>query len=149
MNQLMTIYILIGQAVFPLKKLREGMATLLHALRMLWPQQPAADTQVPVGSALSYRRAQLGSRPLQALFEQVCQPLATTEHEMGWAFAFGRRVLVIDSTLESVPAAQANAGGVGYLAGGQGGCAYPLLRGIYLIEGGTHAITEAQFRPCL
>ncbi len=148
MNQLMTIYILIAQALFPLKNLREVMATLLHALRMLWPQQPAADTQVPVGSALSYRRAQLGSRPLQALFEQVCQPLATTEHEMPWAFAFGRRVLAIDSTLEAVPATQANAGVFGYLSGGKGRCAYPLVRGIYLIECGTHAIIDAQFRPC-
>src|SRR5258708_34776262 len=99
MNQLMTIYILIAQALFPLKNLREVMATLLHALRMLWPQQPAADTQVPVTRPLSYRRAQLGSRPLQALFEQAWQPLATTEHQMRWALACGRRRLAIDSTL--------------------------------------------------
>lgn len=93
-----------------------------------------------------YRRYQLRTPALRALFEQVCQPLATPETP--GAFAFGRRVVAIDSTQEAVPETPANAAVFGYQSSGKGRCAYPLVRGIYLIECGTHAIFGAQFWPC-
>jgi Transposase DDE domain/Insertion element 4 transposase N-terminal len=146
LNQVCTLIILIAQALLPSKNLRAVMASLLHPLRMLWPAESAES--VPVGSALSYRRAQLGIRPLRQLFEQVCQPLASTPEQMPWAFAFGRRIMALDSTLEAVPDTPVNAVTFGYLSNGKGRCAYPLVRGIYLIECGTHAIIDAQFWPC-
>lgn len=149
LNQVCTIFILIAQALWSSKNLREVMASLLHPLRMLWPEEdPQASTPVPQASALSYRRAQLGIRPLRLLFEQVCQLLASTPEQMPWAFAFGRPVMAIDSTLEAVPDTPANAAVFGYLSSGKGRCAYPLVRGIYLIECGTHALIDVQFWPC-
>lgn len=148
LNLVCTIFILIAQALLTSQNLREVMASLLHPLRMLWPAESSEPSTVPRGSALSYRRAQLGIRPLRQLFEQVCQLLASTPEQMPWAFAFGRRVMAIDSTLEAVPDTAVNALTFGYLSNGKGRCAYPLVRGIYLIECGTHAIIDAQFWPC-
>src|SRR3954449_10044414 len=92
LNLVCTIFILIAQALLPSQNLREVMSSLLHPLRMLWPAESSEPSSVPRGSALSYRRAQLGIRPLRQLFEQVCQLLASTPEQMPWAFAFGRRV---------------------------------------------------------
>jgi hypothetical protein len=50
----------------------------------VWPDPEYA---VAGASALSYRRYQLGARPLVALFQQVCQPLATATTAGAFLFA--------------------------------------------------------------
>ena len=97
-------------------------------------------------SALSYRRQRLGSVPLVALMQEVCQPLATPQTP--GAFRFGYRLMAVDSTIEAVPATKVNDAAFGRLKGRKGESASPQVRGTYLMECGTHAIIDALFMPC-
>jgi hypothetical protein len=109
-------------------------------LRYVWPD---ASFHVPSGSALSQRRQQLGVRPLRELFERVCQPRATPE--MPFAFAFGLRLMAIDSTLEDVPDTFGNDLTFGRPSSQHGPGSYPQVRGVYLQECGTRLIVDAAF----
>jgi hypothetical protein len=66
---------------------------MAQGLRYIWPDP---DYVVPRDSALSYRRYQVGARPLVALFQQVCQPLAAPATP--GAFLFGLRLMALDGS---------------------------------------------------
>ncbi len=66
---------------------------LVQGVRFCWPDPEAP---VPTASALTYRRYQVGARPVVALFHQVCRPLATPQTP--GAFAFGLRLMALDGT---------------------------------------------------
>ncbi len=74
------------------------MRKLAQGLRYIWPDPEYA---LPGEPAMTYRRYQLGPRPLVALFKQSCRPIATKE-TIG-AFLFGLRLMALDSTIEDVP----------------------------------------------
>jgi hypothetical protein len=100
---------------------------------------------VASASAISYRRYQVGARPLVALFQQVCQPLASPNSP--GAFIFGLRLMALDGTSEDVPASPANAAAFGRAQSDRGASAFPQVQGVYLVECGTHAIVDAGFWP--
>jgi hypothetical protein len=114
---------------------------LLHGLACLWP-----DLVPATKGAISQARYKVGAGPMVALFHRVCQPLGTPETP--GAFLFGLRVVGIDSTLETVPDTPENARVFGRLNNQYQASAFPLLRGVYLVECGLHAIIEAGFWPC-
>jgi hypothetical protein len=111
-------------------------------LRFIWPDP---DWKMPAASALSYRRYQLGARPIVALFHRLCRPLAN-EATPG-AFAYGLRLKAIDGTIEDVPDTPENAKAFGRSGSHRGESAFPQIQGVYLIECGTHAILDAGFWP--
>jgi hypothetical protein len=117
-------------------------AKLAKGLRYCWPD-PAL--RLPSASALTYRRFQLGARPVAALFKQVCRPIATPATP--GAFRFGLRLMAIDGTSEDVPDSAANAAYWGHHAGPRGQSAFPQVQAVYLIECGTHTIVDAGFWP--
>ena len=69
-----TVLMLIVMHFYSNVSMGEAMRKASKGLRYVWPD---AEYEVAGASALSYRRYQLGARPLAALFHQVCQPLAT------------------------------------------------------------------------
>src|SRR5437763_16979618 len=73
--------------------------------------------------------------------------LSTLGHPTG-AFAFGLRLMAIDSTLEDVPDTPANAAFFGRLNEKATASPYPQARCLYLAEVGTHALVDALFAPC-
>ena len=79
------------------------------------------------------------------LFHQVCRPIGRPETQ--GAFLFGLRLMAIDGTVEEVPDTPENAAVFGRHTGGRGASAFPLVRGVYLCECGTHAIVDAGFWP--
>lgn len=92
-------------------------------------------------SAISLARYRLGAKPLERLFKQVCRPCAT-EETVG-AFRFGKRLVAIDGTVETVADTLANATYFGRSSGQYGESAYPQARCVYLVECGTHIIFDA------
>jgi hypothetical protein len=146
LNMVSTITTLMAMSLYPEQSMPEVLKTVMHTPQMMWPQQQDHEAVVAGKTALAYRRKQLGGKPLQVLFHHIARPLATT-HTPG-AFAFGYRLMAIDSTLEAVPDTPANAKVFGRLNSGKGACAFPLVRGVYLQECGTHAIVDAGFWPC-
>jgi transposase IS4-like protein/DDE family transposase len=113
-----------------------------RGLRFIWPDP---DWPMPRESALSYRRYQLGARPVVALFHRVCRPVATPATP--GAFAFGLRLKALDGTVENVPDTPENVRAFGRSRNAQSASAFPQVRGVYLVECGTHAMLDAGFWP--
>jgi len=92
-------------------------------------------------SAISYRRQQLGSAPLQGLLARCCRPLCTPE-TIG-AFRFGKRLMAIDGTMQDVPDTPANAAAFSRPSNQYGPGPFPQIRLLLLTEGGSHATVDA------
>jgi hypothetical protein len=119
------------------------LAKLARGLRFIWPDPTI---RLPKDSAISYRRTQLGARPLVRLFHQVCQPIATEQTRGAWLF--GLRLMAIDGVVEDLPDTPANLAAFGRHTSTRGSGAFPQLQGVLLAECGTHAIVDAGFWPC-
>ena len=143
LNMVQTIFILVSMNLFAHLSIGDTIAKVVQGLRFIWddPEYP-----VPKASALSYRRYQLGAKPLVALFHRVCG-LTATPNTQG-AFLFGLRLMGIDGTVEDVPDTPANVAVFGKPSTARGEAAFPQVRGVYLVECGTHAIVDAGFWPC-
>ena len=72
---------------------------IAKGLRYIWPDPKS--TLWAKASVFSYRRYQVGPRPLANLFHRVCRPTATPETP--GAFLCGLRLMAIDGTVEDVP----------------------------------------------
>ena len=68
------VWLVIGLHVYTTLSISAVLAKLARGLRLLWSDPLIA---LPTDSALTYRRYQVGARPLALLFHQVCQPIAT------------------------------------------------------------------------
>lgn len=143
LNLATMVYVLIGWGLFAHLSLREVLGQVTHGLRLLYPM-PAA--KLPVASALTYRRQQLGILPMEALMRRCCRPLADGE-SIG-AFRFGLRLMAFDSTIEALADTDQLERAFGRRSGRRGSSAFPQLQATYLLECGTHAIIDALFLPC-
>jgi hypothetical protein len=114
---------------------------LVRGLRWLWP----TTVRLPQSNALTYRRYQLGARPLHWLFRQRCQPLATPATP--GAFLFGLRLMALDGVVETVADTPENARYFGRQRNDRGDGAFPQAQITYLVECGTHAIVDAGIWP--
>lgn len=124
-------------------ELSEVLRKLTHGLGLLRDDFPDA---LPGASALTYRRYQLGARPLAALFRRVCRPMATPETP--GAFRFGLRLMALDGAVEDVPDTPENVAAFGRPDTDRGESAFPQVQAVYLVECGTHAVVDAGFWPC-
>lgn len=136
------VWALIAMHLYPALSMGHTLKKIAQGLRYVWPD-PAHP--VPGASALSYRRYQLGARPLAALFRRACRPLATPATP--GAYRFGLRLLALDGAVERVPDTPANARYCGRQRGDRGDSAFPQVRAVVLCECGTHAILDAGFWP--
>jgi hypothetical protein len=140
---MLTVWLVIALHLYPTVSIGGVLRKLARGLRFVWPDP---SIRLPKDSALAYRRAQLGARPIVALFHQVCQPMATPQTR--GAFLFGLRLMALDGTVEDVPDTPANAAYFGRHTSARGAGAFPQVQGVYLVECGTHAVIEAGFWPC-
>lgn len=138
------LWVVIAMHLYTTVSLGHVLRKVVQGRRFVAPD-PAA--RIPTASALCYRRYQLGARPVVALFQQTCRPIATSATP--GAFQFGLRLMVIDGTTELVPDTPANAAAFGRPTNQTGGCGYPQVRIVYLLEAGTHALVDAGVWPYL
>jgi hypothetical protein len=143
LNMSDVLLIVIGMCMYANVSISHAMRKISQGLRLVWKDP---DYRLPGASAISYRRYRLGARPLVSLFHRVCKPVATPE-TIG-AYRFGLRLMAIDGTVEEVPDTPENQRVFGRLKGSRGESAFPQVRGVYLVECGTHAIVDAGFWPC-
>ena len=137
------VILCIAMSLFKSGSLGAVMENLAKGLRFVW-RDP--DYEVPKDSAICQRRYQLRARPMIALFREVCRPMATPETP--GAFLFGYRLMAIDGTVEDVPDTEENEAAFGRPGSSRGESAFPQVKGVYLVEVGTHAIVDATFWPC-
>ena len=93
LNMVITVFIVIGMGLYSHLSIGKVLNQLAKGLRYIWP-----DPNYPVAkdSAISYRRNQLGARPMVELFRRICRPIAS--EETPGAFLFGLRLMAIDGT---------------------------------------------------
>jgi hypothetical protein len=142
LNLLITVLLIIMINIYTSDSIADVLETMAQGLRYIWPDP---DYVLPKAGAISYRRYQVGARPMVALFHRVCQPMATPA-TLG-AFLFGLRLMAIDGTTEDVPDTPANVAVFGRHQGDRGPSAFPQVQGVYLVECGTHAVVDAGFWP--
>jgi hypothetical protein len=142
LNLLVTVLLMIMINLYTADSIGAVLEKMVQGLRYIWPDP---DYVVPNPSAISYRRYQVGARPMVALFHEVCQPLA--EPDTSGAFLFGLRLMALDGTTEAVPDTPANVAAFGRHQSDRGPSAFPQVKGVYLVECGTHAVVDAGFWP--
>jgi hypothetical protein len=98
----------------------------------------------PTGSALRQARQRLGPQPVQALFELLRGPAATSATQVRWR---GLLVAAIDGTLLTVADSPANTDRYRKQRGNHGGSGYPQLRLSALLSCGTRSLIDAVFDP--
>jgi len=143
LNMAVVVLLVISINLYTHLSIGHVMRKLAQGLRFIWCDP---DYELPEDSAITYRRYQLGARPLVSLFRGVCRPMATAETP--GAFLFGLRLMAIDGSLEDVPDTPENAAAFGRHHSDRGESAFPQVQGVYLVECGTHALVDAGFWPC-
>jgi hypothetical protein len=98
----------------------------------------------PSGSALRQARQRLGPQPVQALFDLLRGPAATSAAQVRWR---GLLLAVIDGTFLTVADSAANSGRYAKQRGNNGGSGYPQLRLSALLSCGTRSVLDAVFDP--
>ncbi len=142
LNVFVTVLLVIAMSIYTHLSIGDVMRKIARGLRYVWPDP---DYKVANDGAISYRRYQLGARPMAALFHRVCRPIAVPETR--GAFLFGLRLMAIDGTVEDVPDTPENATVFGRHQGPRGEAAFPQVQCVYMAECGTHAIVDAGFWP--
>jgi hypothetical protein len=140
------VWLVIAMSLYADLAIEAAFAKLCQGLRLLWPDEATYLSVLPTKSALSYRRQQLGVRPLRCLFHRVCRPLAVPATR--GAFLQGLRLMAIDGHLQDVPDTPANAAVFGRSTTDRGESAFPQVLCVSLCECGTHAIIDTAFWPC-
>lgn len=143
-NMVTIVYWLIALHVYPTLSQRRVYGKLVSGLRTI--RDDVAE-QIPARSALSYRRAQLGSELLQELFVCCAGPKAT-EQTPG-AFWKGMRLLAIDGTVESVADTADNRETFRYSSDDAiSRSPFPQARLLLLVECATHLICDVEISSC-
>jgi hypothetical protein len=144
LNMVALTYWLIALHLYPQLSMRAVYAKLVSGQRAWRDDVPQ---QIPVKSAFSYRREQLGSELLEDLFAQCGGPKAT-EQTPG-AFWRGLRLLSIDGTVESVPDTPGNREAFRYSTDdAESQSPFPQVRLVLLVECATHLICDAELSSC-
>ncbi len=143
LNMVVVVLLVIAMSIYTHLSIGHVMKKMAQGLRFIWCDP---DYQLPKDSAITYRRYQLGARPLVALFRRVCRPMATPE-TLG-AFLFGLQLMAIDGTTEDAADTSENVAVFGRHRSDRGQSAFAQVQGVYLVECGSHAIVDAGFWPC-
>src|SRR5256714_11736048 len=116
--------------------------------QQVWRKQTSGLSGLPVvlpsGSALRQARQRLGPQPVQALFDLLRGPAATSATQVRWR---GLLLSVIDGTVLTVADSAANTSRYAKQRCNNGGSRYPHPRPRVLLTRGTPPILHAPFDP--
>lgn len=131
------MYYVIALGLFRPQDTREVLRVLQEGLKAsLGPEHKVKTAGKP---AISQARSRLGAEPVRRLFEKLVKPIATPETQ--GAFYRQWRLVALDGFTMEVPDTEANRGAFARPESPSGGeSAYPRLRGVGLVEVGTHVL---------
>jgi Insertion element 4 transposase N-terminal/Transposase DDE domain len=132
------VYYSIALALYMSVSTREVLRSLLEGLRWLWG---AERVTVASKSGISQARTRLGEQPLQQLYVQVVQPVATGTTRGAWYRDW--RLVSLDGSCLDVADTAGNVDAFGRPPASRGVSAFPQLRFVALVENGTHVLFGA------
>ena len=115
---------------------REVLRCLLDGLQ--WLAEPAGRLRVAGDAAISQARTRLGFEPLKRLHERLVGPLAGPGEPGSWYRQW--RMVSIDGSTLDVPDEPRNEAQFGRPQASRGRSAFPKIRFVSLVEGGTHVL---------
>ena len=131
------MYYVIALGLFRPQDTREVLRVLQEGLKVIFGGR--REIRTAGKAAISQARSRLGAEPLRQLYARVAQPVAT-EQTRG-AFWGEWRVVALDGFTLEVPDTEANRAAFARPESPSGGeAAYPRLRGVGLVEVGTHVL---------
>ena len=130
------VYYVIALALYMQSSYREVLRCLLEGLQ--WLTDPTAALKVAGKSGISQARTRLGSEPVRQLHDAVVGPIAVASTRGAWYR--GWRLVSIDGSTLDVADEQGNQRAFGRPAASRGQSAYPQVRFVSLVEGGTHVL---------
>lgn len=134
------MYYVIALGLFRPQDTREVLRVLQEGLKAVFGGEPEIRTAGK--AAISQARSRLGMEPVKELYDRMVKPVAT-ERTQG-AFYRQWRVVALDGFTLEVPDTEANRAAFARPVSPSGGeAAYPRLRGVGLVETGTHVIFGA------
>lgn len=131
------VYYVMALALYRAQDTREVLRVLQEGLKAI----PGSKHRVKAAGkpAISQARSRLGVEPVKRLYEEVVRPIATPE-TLG-AFYRKWQVVAMDGFTLEVPDTEANRSAFARPGSPSGGeSAYPRLRGVGLVEVGTHVL---------
>lgn len=125
-----------------LRVLQEGLKAIEEKRRKRTKKPRLPEKETVGAPAISQARTRLGVEPLKQLYEQVVQPVATEKTE--GAFYRDWLMVAMDGFTLEVPDTEANRVAFSRPESPSGGeSAYPRIRGVGLVEVGTHVLFGA------
>lgn len=134
------MYYVIALGLFRPHDTREVLRVLQEGLKAIF--RDGREVRTASKAAISQARSRLGAEPMKRLYERVVQPVATRKSP--GAFYRDWRVVALDGFTLEVPDTEANRAVFARPESPSGGeAAYPRLRGVGLVEVGTHVLFGA------
>jgi hypothetical protein len=134
------VYYVIALGLFRPQDTREVLRVLQEGLKEIFGGE--REIRTAGAPAISQARSRLGTEPLKQLYERLVQPIATADTP--GAFYRDWRVVALDGFTLEVPDTEANRGAFARPEAPAGGeAAYSRLRGVGLVEVGTHVLFGA------
>jgi hypothetical protein len=130
------VYYVIALALYMQSSYREVLLCLLEGIQ--WLMDPVAALKVASKSGISQARTRLGSEPVRQLHDAVVGPIAVPSTRGAWYR--GWRLVSVDGSTLDVADEQGNQRVFGRPAASRGQSAYPQVRFVSLVEGGTHVL---------
>jgi len=130
------VYYVIALALYMQSSYREVLRCLLEGIQ--WLTDPTAALKVAGKSGISQARTRLGSEPVRQLHDTVVGPIAVASTRGAWYR--GWRLVSLDGSTLDVADEQGNQRAFGRPAASRGQSAYPQVRFVSLVEGGTHVL---------
>jgi hypothetical protein len=130
------VYYVIALALYMQSSYREVLRCLLEGIQ--WLTDPTAALKVAGKSGISQARTRLGSEPVRQLHDAVVGPIAVASTRGAWYR--GWRLVSMDGSTLDVADEQGNQRAFGRPAASRGQSAYPQVRFVSLVEGGTHVL---------
>jgi hypothetical protein len=138
LNMLTIIYLMLAAALWTRLAFPRVLERLGRPLHLLGLSLGALRVE---GSAISYRRGQLGLAPLKGVMACCCRPVCTPATK--GAYRFGRRLVALDGSLQDVPDTKANGAAFARPSNQYGVGPFPQIRLLLLTECGSHVTFDA------
>ncbi len=130
------VYYVIALSLYMHSSYREVLRCLLEGIQ--WLMEPGAKVKVAGNSGISQARSRLGASPVRQLHDELVEPIAVAQTKGAW-YRQWRLVSVDGSTLD-IADEKRNEAAYGRPGASRGSSAYPQVRFVSLVEGGTHVL---------